>query len=106
MQVRRDMCYATPLELWDRVLLEPAPVINEALDRHRLCMLETGRALVASEAKRVVRVGDIQGRPPGPEEHPGRHVARPALHRLPEDAHVHPPGSSVPQQRVHTVLRQ
>jgi hypothetical protein len=88
--VRRDMHHATLLEARDRALLEPASVIDEALERHRFCPHVAGRHLVVSEAERVIRVGDMGGVPSRAEQHPARHVMRPALHRLPEGAHAHP----------------
>src|SRR5215218_4979144 len=65
MCVRGDTDHATPLESRDGMVLEPSPVIDEACQRHRLCALQTGCSLVASEAERMIRIGDVGGLPSG-----------------------------------------
>jgi hypothetical protein len=84
VRAKGDTDNAPSLQTRERVLLEPAPVIDETLERHRLCAFEGGRSPVASKAERVIRVGDTRGLPSRAEQHPSRDVMRPTLHRLSE----------------------
>ena len=99
MRVKGDTDNAPSLQTRDRVLLEPAPVIDEALERHRLCAFEGRRSLVASKAERVIRVGDMRGLPSLAEQHPSRRVMRSTLHRLSEGTHAHPGPNQVRRGR-------
>ena len=85
-----------------QLLLEPAAVADEQVDRNRLLLTENRDADGAAEIlEAVARPGRGEARRArlGLEEHALRHVVAPRVHRIAEDAHAHPPVEQVSGDR-------
>src|SRR2546425_309473 len=76
-------------------LLEPEPIANEILDRHRLGVGEVMEGSIPIEPEATVGIAETRRAWARAQEHAPRHVLRPKLHRLAQDPCFHIAGAEV-----------
>ena len=74
---------AAAIEVGHGALLEPLPVADEVVTRHRPGERHTVLLLIRVEAERALRVRDRRRLPRGTKQHPDRHPPLPEVHSRP-----------------------